>query len=87
MPSAALDASFQFEATVLPDPTDVPQSPSPLDSLVGTWEGKGLNVIWVPRWDQTPSHFLMLMLTQEVITFSRIPGVIPNRGALQRTSE
>lgn len=87
MPSAALDASFEFKATapeVLPDPTDVPQSPSPLDSLVGTWEGKGFNAIWVPRWDQTPSHFLMLMLTEEVITFSRIPGVIPNRGALQQ---
>jgi hypothetical protein len=87
MPSASLDDSFEFKTTepqVLPDPTDVPPSPSLLDSLAGTWEGKGFNAIWVPRWDQTPSHFLMLMLTEEIITFSRIPGVIPNRGALQQ---
>jgi hypothetical protein len=83
MPIAAIDQSFVFKATLpqLPDPQDVPPS-DPLAALVGTWVGRGFNAIWVPRWPGS-GHFLLLTLTDEALSFSRIPGIVPNRGFLQ----
>jgi hypothetical protein len=55
----------------------------PLAGLVGTWAGKGFNVIWRP--DHTPAsdHFLELNVTSDQIEFDAISGPIPNRGFLQ----
>ncbi|HEX3307514.1 MAG TPA: hypothetical protein VHS32_14795, partial [Streptosporangiaceae bacterium] len=47
----------------------------PLAPLVGTWTGRGMNVIWRPN--HTPAdqdRFLELNLTSDQIEFSEIPG-------------
>jgi hypothetical protein len=80
---------FAFQPTSpLPAPTPTPTAPpsdlGPLQGLVGTWTGTGLNIIWRP--DQPASrsdHFLELNLTAETLEFDVIPGTIPNRGLLQ----
>ncbi len=55
----------------------------PLAGLVGTWTGRGFNIIWRP--DHTPGqdHFLEINVTSEQLEFSPISGSIPNRGLLQ----
>ena len=47
------------------------------------WKGKGFNTIWRPNSDPKSDHFLELNLTNETLTFTQIPGNIPNRGLLQ----
>ncbi len=47
----------------------------PLAPLVGTWTGRGMNVIWRPN--HTPAdqdRFLELNLTSDQIQFMRAPG-------------
>lgn len=70
-----------------PDPNPQRPTSDPLAALVGTWQGRGFNAIWVPRpapaGGAAPGHFLMLTLTRETLSFSRIAGTIPNRGLLQ----
>jgi hypothetical protein len=53
-----------------------------LANLSGSWSGQGFNVIWRPH-HPGQDHFLELNVTTEEITFSAIPGAIPNRGLLQ----
>jgi len=53
-----------------------------LANLSGSWSGSGFNVIWRPN-HPGQDHFLELNVTTEELTFSAIPGAIPNRGLLQ----
>ena len=53
-----------------------------LANLSGSWSGSGFNVIWRPH-HPGQDHFLELNVTTEELTFSAIPGAIPNRGLLQ----
>ena len=60
----------------------------PLRDLLGTWSGKGFNVIWRPhraRAGDPPNQdrFLEINVTEETLAFEEIPGSIPNRGLLQ----
>jgi hypothetical protein len=82
MPIAALDESFAFNTAAEQQPTQlILPDADPLERLVGTWVGTGFNAIWRPQQSSSGSdHFLMLNLTRERLSFSRIPGVIPNRG-------
>ncbi len=57
-------------------------TPDPLQALIGTWVGSGFNAIWRPN-SQGSDRILMLSFTQETLSFTRIPGTIPNRGFLQ----
>jgi hypothetical protein len=85
MPISALDSDFAFK-TGLPQPVAEPPGPTtdPLAALVGTWRGSGFNAIWRPHFPESESdHFLMLNVTEEILSFSRIAGPIPNRGLLQ----
>jgi hypothetical protein len=88
MPIAALDQTFAFRTADNQQPTSNPPGPvgDPLGPLVGTWEGRGFNAIWVPRQPPagtTDDRFLMLNDTVETLTLTRIAGLIPNRGFLQ----
>jgi hypothetical protein len=53
-----------------------------LANLSGRWSGTGFNTIWRPH-HPGQDHFLELNVTTEELTFSAIPGAIPNRGLLQ----
>jgi hypothetical protein len=71
-----------------PAPTPAPPDPlanlGPLEQLVGTWEGTGLNCIWRPHFPAAEhDRFLEINLTSETLAFSPIKGEIPNRGLLQ----
>jgi hypothetical protein len=62
----------------------------PLAPLVGTWKGRGFNVMWRPDNPSSPpfgaiKRFLELNLTSETFDFSVIPGVVPNRGLNPQT--
>jgi hypothetical protein len=61
----------------------VPNPLGPLAALVGTWGGKGFNVIWRPNHTPGQDRFLELNLTNDGIQFEAISGAIPNRGLLQ----
>jgi hypothetical protein len=57
----------------------------PLAPLVGSWSGRGFNVIWRPDNIQPPANsaihrFLELSLTQDSPDFHVIPGPVPNQG-------
>jgi hypothetical protein len=71
-----------------PEPPNPPAPPidlGPLEGLVGTWTGTGLNIIWRP--DQPASgsdHFLEINRTADSLVFDTDSlGEIPNRGLLQ----
>jgi len=62
----------------------------PLAPLVGSWKGRGFNVMWRPDNPQSPpfgqtKRFLELNLTSETLDFHVIPGVVPNRGLNPQT--
>lgn len=91
MPIAALDQNFVFKSpwpqpqpSPQPQPAEpsLPAPPDPLEALIGTWVGTGFNAIWRPA-SQGSDHILMLSFTEETLSFTRIPGTIPNRGLLQ----
>jgi hypothetical protein len=47
------------------------------------WKGNGFNTIWRPHFPSDPQpEFLELNMTTETLTFTKIPGAIPNRGLL-----
>jgi hypothetical protein len=58
----------------------------PLAPLVGSWKGRGFNVMWRPDNPKSQpiggqtKRFLELNLTSETLDFHVIPGVVPNRG-------
>jgi hypothetical protein len=54
-----------------------------LAGLLGSWSGRGFNVIWRPNHSAGQDHFLELNVTGDQIDFTAIPGAIPNRGLLQ----
>jgi hypothetical protein len=86
-----LSPDFSFQPLpALESPTqqpfpDVASPLGPLAGLVGTWSGRGFNLIWRP--DHTPNpvqdRFLELNVTSDQIEFTAISGEIPNRGLLQ----
>jgi len=84
-PSAQTDSDFLFRPGLAEDtrvafPFALPSALGPLEPLVGTWHGRGLNTIWRPHFPDSPQdRFLELNLTSEILTFSPIP----NRGLLQ----
>jgi hypothetical protein len=55
----------------------------PLQQLLGTWTGRGFNMIWRPNSLPGQDRFLELNLTEETLQFEEIKGEIPNRGFLQ----
>lgn len=59
-----------------------PNPYSPIEILVGIWEGRGFNQIWRP-FHGSQDRFLELNETIDKIEFVKIPGDIPNRGLLQ----
>jgi hypothetical protein len=84
-----LAADFSFQP--LPAVANAVQAPfpevasplGPLAGLVGTWSGRGFNMIWRPNHASGQDHFLELNVTSEQLEFSPISGSIPNRGLLQ----
>ncbi|MDQ2727951.1 MAG: heme-binding protein [Actinomycetota bacterium] len=94
-----VNAGFIFQPTTpvvgtsLPATTGGAVAPPPaapsaelgqLAGLLGNWQGKGFNTIWLPRQPATGSdQFLELNLTDETLSFDPVPGDIPNRGLLQ----
>ena len=76
-PLPPIDQTIHFPFPQLLNPL------GPLASLVGTWDGKGLNVIWRPSHTPGQDRFLELNLTTETVQFEAISGAIPNRGLLQ----
>jgi hypothetical protein len=83
----AADFSFQpLPAVQTAPPNPFPDTASPLGplaGLVGTWAGRGFNVIWRPDSASGQDHFLELNVTSDELEFSAISGPIPNRGLLQ----
>jgi hypothetical protein len=83
----AADFSFQplppLENPVHFPFADVASPLGPLAGLVGTWSGRGFNVIWRPNHTAGQDHFLELNVTSEQLEFDAISGPIPNRGLLQ----
>jgi hypothetical protein len=88
-PKPAIELGGQYPPpgpppTPTPGPPDPLANLGPLASLVGGWEGTGLNSIWRPHFPTSQSdRFLELNLTTETLAFSAINGEIPNRGLLQ----
>lgn len=55
----------------------------PLSLLAGVWRGTGFNTIWRPHFPADPQpEFLELNMTTEKLAFTKIDGLIPNRGLL-----
>jgi len=54
-----------------------------LTDLIGTWAGHGFNLISRPAFDIHASFVLQVNPTKEVLTFSPIGGVIPDRGSVE----
>jgi hypothetical protein len=76
-PLPPVENAIHFPFPVIPNPL------GPLAALVGTWGGKGFNVIWRPNHTPGQDRFLELNLTNDGIQFEAISGAIPNRGLLQ----
>ena len=76
-PLPAIEKPIHFPFPKIPNPL------GPLAALVGTWGGKGFNVIWRPNHTPGQDRFLELNLTNDGIQFEAISGAIPNRGLLQ----
>ena len=62
----------------------------PLTAFVGTWKGRGYNMIFRPENTQSPTfppplngsdNVLELNLTEETLSFSKPLGSVPNRGS------
>src|SRR5580693_4286246 len=83
----APDFSFQplpaVENAVQQPFPDIASPLGPLAGLVGTWSGRGFNVIWRPNHTAGQDRFLELNVTSEQLGFTAISGQIPNRGLLQ----
>lgn len=86
------EPGFEFRAVDELHRKVTPTLPNPLGALAdlpGTWKGHGFNTIWRPHQVGLPGdppkqdRFLELNLTAETLQFTRIPGLIPNRGLLQ----
>jgi hypothetical protein len=55
----------------------------PLAELMGSWRGKGFNLVSLPDKQDGKPFRLMLNATMETLAFTPIGGKIPNRGSLQ----
>jgi len=65
---------------LVPDNTEVLQDLGPLANLVGTWEGRGFNLIARPDFHDKANLYLQLNQTHENFHVSAIGSAIPNRG-------
>src|SRR5208282_973628 len=65
---------------LVPDNTQVLQDLGPLANLVGTWEGRGFNLIARPDFHDKANLYLQLNQTRENFHVSAIGSAIPNRG-------
>jgi hypothetical protein len=63
-----------------PGNTEVLQELGPLANLVGTWEGRGFNLIARPDFHDRANLYLQLSQTHENLRVSPIGSAIPNRG-------
>lgn len=63
-----------------PDNTEVLRDLGPLAGLVGTWEGRGFNLIARPDFHDQANLYLQLNQTHENFRVSPIGSAIPNRG-------
>lgn len=61
-------------------PANVAANLGLLESLAGTWEGKGFNLIARPAFHYNTDLYLQLNHTREVLKFDPIGSPIPNRG-------
>lgn len=91
--SPQTDQDFAFKAVEAQYPgkpaPDDQAALGPLAKLIdadgkGLWKGEGYNTIWRPHELAVDGQdrFLELNLTEETLEFTRIPGLIPNRGLL-----
>ncbi len=82
-----LKPDFSYNPNPSPPPTPAPPPAGDLgllSALQGRWVGKGFNAIWRPNLlSSGQDRFLELNVTNEVLEFDGIPGIIPNRGLLQ----
>ena len=76
-------ASVPAGATQTPSAANNQAELADLSDLVGTWEGRGINIIWRPNNLAGQDHFLEIDFTKELLSFKKIGGKIPNRGLLQ----
>jgi hypothetical protein len=65
---------------LVPENTQVLQDLGPLANLVGTWEGRGFNLIARPDLRDNANLYLQLNQTHENLHVSAIGSAIPNRG-------
>ena len=63
-----------------PDNAEVLRDLGPLANLVGTWEGRGFNLIARPDFHDQANLYLQLNQTHENFRVSPIGSAIPNRG-------
>jgi hypothetical protein len=90
-------AGFRWDE-VTPSPTPPPEAAAnpplgPLAAFTGNWQGVGLNTIFRPQNEKTPTplptpkpeedNVLELNLTSELLSFSKELGRVPNRGKVQ----
>jgi hypothetical protein len=68
------------ELRLSPDNAQVLQDLGPLANLVGTWEGRGFNLIARPDFHDRANLYLQLNQTHESFRVSPIGSAIPNRG-------
>jgi hypothetical protein len=65
---------------ISPDPDTVLKQLGLLKDLIGTWRGKGLNLIARPDFHDKTDLYLQINQTREVLKFDPIGSAIPNRG-------
>ncbi len=68
------------ELRLSPDNAQVLKDLGPLANLVGTWEGRGFNLIARPDFHDQANLYLQLNQTHENFRVSPIGSAIPNRG-------
>jgi hypothetical protein len=69
---------------LVPENTQVLQELGLLANLIGTWEGRGFNLIARPDFRDKANLYLQLNQTRENLHMSAIGSAIPNRGFGQR---
>lgn len=57
----------------------------PLIELVGNWVGKGFNLVLVPAKGRDPPFRRVINPTIELLAFTPLGALIPNRGSIQDT--
>jgi hypothetical protein len=68
------------DVRISPDNQTILKQLGPLEGLVGTWKGKGFNLIARPNFHDKTDLYLQLNQTRETLKFDAIGSSIPNRG-------